>query len=91
MCRDHPEWTSNNRDTQDRSHGPAAARTQKGIPAQRHFRDARAHVETGRRAYREANTKDVINDDPVNRTRVRAKMRVVEIPQHSQEEMKKAS
>jgi hypothetical protein len=91
MCRDHPEWTLNNRNTQGRRHTLTAGRSREGIPAQRHFRDARARVETQRRALPQTDTTDVINDDSVNRTRVRAKMRVVEIRKHSRQEMKKAS
>jgi len=34
---------------------------------------------------------DTVTDDSENRTRVRAKMRVAEIPKHSRREMKKAS
>ncbi len=38
-----------------------------------------------------ADQNDTINNDRVNRTRVRAKMRVMEIRHHSRQEMKKAS
>ena len=37
MCRDLPEWTSINRDTQGRGHTPMAGRLQEEIPAQRTF------------------------------------------------------
>ncbi|MFI5898037.1 hypothetical protein ACIA5D_48940 [Actinoplanes sp. NPDC051513] len=91
MCRDHPEWTSNNRDAQGYSHTPTVGGSWEGMPAQRHFPDARARVETGRRTSPQADRKDAINEAPANRTRVRAKMRVVVIRKHSREEMKKAS
>lgn len=58
MCHDHPEWTSNNRDTQAPGHTPMASGSWEGIPAQRHFRDARARAETGRRTPPRAGRKD---------------------------------
>ena len=91
MCRDHPEWTSSNRDTQGRGHTPMAGRQREEIPSQRHFRDTCARVETGRHTPPQADRKDAINVNFVNRTRVRAKMRVVKIRKHSRQEMKKAS
>ncbi|MCU7731087.1 hypothetical protein ODJ79_45870 [Actinoplanes sp. KI2] len=91
MCRDHPEWTSNNRDTQGRGYTPMADRSLDGMPAQRHFRNTCARPETGRHDPPPTDSKDAIDDDPVNRTRVRAITRVVEIRTHSREEMKKAS
>jgi hypothetical protein len=91
MCHGHPEWTSINRDSQGRGHTPKAGRLREETPAQRHFWDACARFVTGRRTPPQAGKKDEINGDSVNRTRVRAKMRVAEIRKYSRREMKKAS
>ena len=92
MCRDHPKWTLKNHDTQGRGHKPK--------PGQTAERNARSTPPSGSATLTRrprpctpprAGRTDAINDDPVNRTRVRAKMRVVVIRRHLRREMKKAS
>jgi len=91
MCHDHPEWTSNKRNTQGHRHTPTAGQIMERNTWLRPPRERRTWMEAGRCASPQASKEDPINDNAANRTRVRAKSRVVAIRRHSRPEIRKAN
>ena len=77
MCRDHPEWTSNNpRYSKSRPHTEGRADPGKEYLFNATLGKHCAYVETRRSTPPRVDRKNAINDNFANRTPVRAKTRV---------------